>query len=282
MNITNGNYGILDIDEFEEPTLRILDGGIEQRHNEVYHFENASRENYYGYLFQYTLDGTGNFEQNGISRKLTKDSGFLTPIPENNQYYLDSITEKPWQYIYLHFEGTIVTSFYKKIFNKTGNCFSMNQSSPPIQMLLEFHKKMCLGIALQKYESGEFLYNFLCALLREIEHKTSVEENALIPYAKQYITSNYATMEGIDSLASSLEISPEHFSRTFKEQTGTTAISYLTTLRLQHTMNDLRNTSDTLDIIARRNGFSGSNYLCKVFKKSLGMTPTEYRINTMN
>lgn len=44
-------------------------------------------------------------------------------------------------------------------------------------------------------------------------------------------------------------------------------------------MNDLLNTNEKLEIIANRNGFSSGNYFCKVFKKSVGMSPNEYRRN---
>ena len=32
-----------------------------------------------------------------------------------------------------------------------------------------------------------------------------------------------------------------------------------------------------LEVVATLCGFSGANYLCKVFKKETGMTPAEYR-----
>ncbi|MFQ7549495.1 MAG: hypothetical protein ACLRMZ_03190 [Blautia marasmi] len=47
---------------------------------------------------------------------------------------------------------------------------SLDESSPPIRMALHLQKRLTNGERLQKYQGGEFLYRFLCALLRETEH----------------------------------------------------------------------------------------------------------------
>lgn len=52
---------------------------------------------------------------------------------------------------------------------------------------------------------------------------------------------------------------------------------YLTQLRIQSSMYDLLNTKDKLESIAQNNGFANANYYEKVFKKQVGVTPTQYR-----
>lgn len=52
---------------------------------------------------------------------------------------------------------------------------------------------------------------------------------------------------------------------------------YLTDLRISSAMNDLSNTTENLEAIAQKNGFSNANYFGKVFKKKVGVTPIQYR-----
>ena len=87
----------------------------------------------------------------------------------------------------------------------------------------------------------------------------------------------YASIEGIEELAERLKVTVEHLTRTFHREKNLTPIRYLTGVRLQAAMNDLLNTQDGLELVARRSGFSNGNYFCKVFRRYLNMSPAEYR-----
>ena len=39
----------------------------------------------------------------------------------------------------------------------------------------------------------------------------------------------------------------------------------------------LRNTNETITDIALSCGFSSSSYFCRIFKKEMGISPTEYK-----
>ena len=52
---------------------------------------------------------------------------------------------------------------------------------------------------------------------------------------------------------------------------------YLTSVRIEAAMRLLLHREYTLDVIASLCGFSGANYLCRVFKKTTGQSPTQWR-----
>ena len=52
---------------------------------------------------------------------------------------------------------------------------------------------------------------------------------------------------------------------------------YLTTVRVEAAMRLLLHREYTLDVIASLCGFSGANYLCRVFKKETGQSPAQWR-----
>lgn len=92
-----------------------------------------------------------------------------------------------------------------------------------------------------------------------------------------YAESNLAYGPSIKETASCVNLSPSHFSHLFKSVTGSSYTDYLTDVRLQHVRILLSIGELSVSEIAARTGFSNSNYLCTLFKKHYGITPTEYR-----
>ena len=98
--------------------------------------------------------------------------------------------------------------------------------------------------------------------------------NKMIEQAVAYIKENFASELSLASLAKSFCVSPEHFSRLFKKETGLGFSKYLNSLRLQHAEQLLR-TNERLNItqIAEHCGFEDSNYFSKKFREAYGISP---------
>lgn len=279
MDYKMGSFGVLNIDEMKNQPLILLDGGIESRFKEKYEFLNDERPDYSGYLFQYTLEGKGIFEKDGVCNEINKGEGFFIRFPENSKYYIENDAKVPWKFIYLHFDGDTVKPFLDKLDYKYKGKFKLDINSISITKAIKFQNRMMNGDRLQKYEGGEFLYRFLCSVLREVENPRIDNVNNIVKRAESIMEDEYGKLEGIDSLANRLGVSLEHFIRSFKSEKNITPIKYLTNLRIQSAMNELLNSNEKLDVIANRNGFSSGNYFCKVFRRYVGMSPTEYRIS---
>lgn len=273
MDRKTGCFGVLNIDEPDAPLL-LCDGGIELREKEFYNFDNADRPDFQGFLFQYTLSGTGYFQKDGITTPLPAGTGFLVSVPDNSRYYLDGGS---WELLYLHFTGSAAESFVEKLEALTGGVFFLPPDAPPIRKLLALQRRLTCGGRLEKYEGGEFLYGFLCGLLRELETQKSGEGASLTRRALALMQEQYASLSGVDELSRLLGVSAAHLTRTFSACTGHPPIRALTKLRLEAAMNDLLNSGESLETIAGRNGFSCANYFCKVFRATVGMSPTQYR-----
>jgi AraC-like DNA-binding protein len=70
---------------------------------------------------------------------------------------------------------------------------------------------------------------------------------------------------------------PDHFCRLFKRDEGITPERYLTQLRIERAKSMLTATSLNLDAVGKLSGFQTRNYFHRVFKRAVGMTPTEFR-----
>lgn len=85
---------------------------------------------------------------------------------------------------------------------------SLDENSPPVRMALHLQKRLTSGERLQKYEGGEFLYRFLCALLRETEHPVTQKKSSSVQKAAEIMEEEYRRLGGIEELAARLDISP--------------------------------------------------------------------------
>jgi transcriptional regulator GlxA family with amidase domain len=81
----------------------------------------------------------------------------------------------------------------------------------------------------------------------------------------------------ISALAAHAAMSPRHFSRRFKETTGTSPHQWLLAQRLDLARRLLETTDDSIDVIASRAGFGTATALRQHFRSQLHTTPQAYR-----
>jgi len=78
-------------------------------------------------------------------------------------------------------------------------------------------------------------------------------------------------------LAHEVRMSPFHFARTFKQSTGLPPHQYLMRLRIDRARELLETTRLSVCEIASAVGFNDPSYLARVFRRTIGLTPGEYR-----
>lgn len=91
-----------------------------------------------------------------------------------------------------------------------------------------------------------------------------------------YIEQNLADDLSLNTVATSVSLSPSHFSRLFKNSVGVSFSDYVTDSRLQYAKVLLAKENLSIGEIAERTGFNNSNYFSTTFKKHNNMTPKEY------
>lgn len=95
--------------------------------------------------------------------------------------------------------------------------------------------------------------------------------------AKEFIEKHFADRLQLDDLASSVGLSPFHFSRLFKKQTGHSPYSYLRDLRLKRAAQFLRQSSLPVTEIAYDVGFENLSLFINSFRSHFGKPPSAYR-----
>ncbi|MFD2699055.1 response regulator [Paenibacillus shunpengii] len=103
------------------------------------------------------------------------------------------------------------------------------------------------------------------------EYRGSIEK------AKVYIAEHYGTELSLEEVADYAGLNPHYFSKIFHERCGITFIDYLTGIRIERARELLSDPRHILKDISQRIGYRDPNYFSRVFKKMVGMSPSEYR-----
>jgi beta-xylosidase/AraC-like DNA-binding protein len=95
--------------------------------------------------------------------------------------------------------------------------------------------------------------------------------------ALSLIHENYRSGVSLADAATSAGMSPQYFSKRFKQKMGLGFLEYLNRIRLDSAVRELLQTRESIIKIAVNNGFSGSKPFTALFKKIYGQTPKNYK-----
>lgn len=113
-----------------------------------------------------------------------------------------------------------------------------------------------------------------CAYVRRYSLK---EFSPAVQKVMNYVNLNVSEPLTLKNLAAMCFISPSYLSALFKQETGTTLIDYINTQRVNRAAQLLEQNNHTIAAVAEEVGILDVNYFTKIFKKTLGVTPTRYR-----
>ena len=104
------------------------------------------------------------------------------------------------------------------------------------------------------------------------------KNRSILKTAVDFIDSHYMEEDmSLNKAANAANVSANHFSALFSQNMGQTFIEYLTNLRMNKAKEYLRCTSMRSSEIAGEIGYKDAHYFSYLFKKTQGMTPSDYR-----
>ncbi len=139
-----------------------------------------------------------------------------------------------------------------------------------------------IDVASEVLTNQESAVEYLIRIMKKaIKLRDSVASNRyadVVDEVVRYIEKNYAMEElSLNVLASVVNFSPNHLSSVFSQQTGQTIIKYLTDYRMNKAKELLRCTGKRSSVISMEVGYKDPHYFSYLFKKTQGVTPTQYR-----
>ncbi len=258
--------------------------------------------------------GHCNISFNNKTYTLQKDDIFF--IPQNRSYTRTPINDEMCDITYMHFsfdEDCVECDDMNKLKNTLISLKNQSELKMLNGELCTFDNILCLGNMNQlkgkqktrfrdavkelSKHSGinkPFLQSLsLCKILtilsNEVIYKilTDSDTDNILTTPKKlrhcidYISRNYASNITLDELAKYSNVSKQQLIRYFKSTLNTTPMQYITEYKITHAKKMLFYHSElTINEIALELGFDNQHYFSKVFKKTTGETPSEYRYRT--
>ena len=188
------------------------------------------------------------------------------------QYFVEDFTENVGDHFMdsLMFRQYIVMDTYFRVVSFVE---SLSHSRDEISSI-----DMQSGVLNSSESSIKYIEEILAQGIALREATASNKYGEVVDRAMNYIKENYGEEElSLNTLASYVNMSPNHLSMIFSQQTGQTFIKYLTDYRINKAKELLRCTSKKSSEICEEVGYRDPHYFSYLFKKSVGVTPTQYR-----
>ncbi|WP_226002773.1 helix-turn-helix domain-containing protein [Paenibacillus sp. BJ-4] len=137
-----------------------------------------------------------------------------------------------------------------------------------------------LETAVDLIEHYQLVFDHVRSSLAE---KRNTKQERLVRQINERIEQAYADPDFcLNQIAEELDMSPIYVSRLYKQQTMSTIVDVIQQLRIRKACELLEQTDWSVADVAEQTGFASSSYFHRMFKRSLGVTPTDFRRSKAN
>ena len=229
----------------------------------------------------YVVDGKGEFNIQG-QRFPVKPNDFVIINPQVEHTELSS-PDEPLEYIVLGIRGLSFSNLTPV--SEGGHPFSFFNLRDEQKDILRY-----LNAMVQEATSQQMSYELVCHNLLEIllikilrhqhfdlevgKQSTATKD---ISFIKHYLETYYHESIQLEDLASMTHLSRFYISHSFKKEIGMSPMEYLIDIRIKESKILLRTTNYSISQVADIVGFTTPTYFSKQFRKSTGISPTDYR-----
>ena len=186
-----------------------------------------------------------------------------------------------------HFEGfhTVLEKelkpFFSSIMHEAEKTFEIPKNDPSLRKLKKKENAAIGGEQLIKL----YLEELLILLVRRIVEKKGSTvfpskesmESHLVTDIKDYIEGKTTEVFRISELCKNIGYSKSYLSRIFHEQTGQTLVTYAIKAKVKKAKQLIREGNLNFTQISDLLAFDNPQYFSRVFKRIVGMTPTEFK-----
>lgn len=225
------------------------------------------------YFLIYVTDGIFSTEINDTVYNLKKGAVVIFP-PKFKYHYWG---EPPSKYLCAHFTGSHAEKFLTDLGFSLEPFVLESEFSPKIKALFD---KL-----IEKYmTTTPFLQYSLACLLEEILLTVATDRLKSGGYRTfkksiKYIHENFAQKIQIPELAKMESLSNSRYITLFSKEIGKSPSEYILALRLERARELLLTTDMEISSVGAASGYKDQYFFSKIFKKHIGISPSEFRKN---
>ncbi|GAA6151820.1 MmsAB operon transcriptional regulator MmsR [Pseudoteredinibacter isoporae] len=230
-------------------------------------------------LLLYCTAGKGCLKlENQAPQNIQRGQLIALPKGQRHSYWADEQT--PWSIYWLHFDGELAEQMMG-LLSPAGAGSVHNLGTKP-QVLAAFEALFDVRYTatsrtgfIHGCHQTQQLISLLAVLARQsrLESKQAINMEKVEAFMQQHLHSNFS----LDDLAQHMRRSKFHFSKVFKELTGQSPMQYFIAIKMQHACSLLDSSDQSVKRISASLGYEDAYYFSRLFKKHIGLSPSEYR-----
>ncbi len=233
-----------------------------------------TRDTFDSLQITYVVEGTLYLSHNGKTYTAEKNSAAIIDCFHPHEYYTKDYSELIW----VHINGANCKAFYDEI-TDNGEDIVLHNASASIRTAIEdFLIKIGNNHNISEADLSMDVHRLLLDLSAPnpgLSPNTSHQKMVLD--AQNYISGHLEEKLSVQTIADEVHLSPSHFSRIFKQQTGISLYDYILLIRLNKAKEFLQTTNLPVSEIAYKLGFGSDTSFITFFKKHTDLSPTKYR-----
>ncbi|MBL4701040.1 MAG: AraC family transcriptional regulator [Phycisphaeraceae bacterium] len=238
-------------------------------------------------LLIWVLGGRGFAETQGVRAEATAGH-LLTFLPGESQTY-GSDQGQPWEIMWVHFGGNQAVRYLHALrennqpFARLGLNATLRDQ---FEELLSAESHLPVSPMEQTVGPDILAGHMLGSLLGRMihlmgsrDHRPSVAGSGQlnVTQLRRYIYRHLTEQVSLEQLAQMSHLSVTHFSRLFRKQFGTSPMHYVIQQRMVQAATLLTETSSPIKQVADAVGYDDAYYFSRLFKRIVGITPSQYR-----
>lgn len=231
------------------------------------------------YLIHYIVKGSGYYEVNRKKHAVSEGDIFIIYPNEYVSYYSEDRNGEPWSFCWIGFDGEGAEKYLSETFiPKRVHTLSLKDKRFPMYVSGCLDYTEANKNTLSQLELNVHLIRILSLLQKHSSREASKDEpSQIIESAIKYIEFNY--MNGITpkDVCAYLYLDRSYVYRLFKKYTGYSPEKYIINFKINKSVDLIKTKKYSLGEIAEFVGISNIYYFSKLFKQTVGITPSEYR-----
>ncbi len=230
------------------------------------------------HILIYCIDGSGTIQMDDTSYLLESNSFFVIGAHEKHKYW--SSENSPWSIYWLHFGGKRSHCF-KAFYNRIVKIEQSNRSriDDRLKLFNEILTALESGFSIENINYANMCLNGLLASFFYIETfrmAKGYQNSHPVDKSILYMQENTNKFITINELAEHVNLSESHYSKIFRNKTGSSPLDYFINLKMQEAIRLLTNQSFKIKEVAYKLGYNDPYYFTRIFTKHIGSSPASF------